>query len=281
MRNSTLLLMLAVALALSACKKDDDANATNNAAAPSGLLGQAADKAKAEGATAALPQPDASKPLTSYRKLGNSNADAMFLYQAVSSLPPDYEKLANGISKEFRDTSDSFRKQELLAALQPQMEQQIAQAKASPYGYITLKYNNNLEAYDFQRKGFPVFSFGENTEKERLGDYSFGKTLNWANRSQVAFAPVGNEAAARLIEGMRTKGRYDNPPLLNVYFFAQSANLNSDEINAVVTRVQVIDKSGRVLAEYGPDGSVSATPGAAAEARPADAASIAADMLGG
>lgn len=279
MRNSTLLLMLAVALALSACKKDDDA--TNNTATPSGLLGQAADKAKAEGAAAALPQPDASKPLSSYRKLGDNNADAMFLYQAVSSLPPDYEKLANGISKEFRDTSDSFRKQELLVALKPQMEQQIAQAKASPYGYITLKYNNNLEAYDFQRKGFPVFSFGENTQKEHLGDYSFGKTLNWVNRGQVAFAPVGDEAAARLIERMRTKDRYDNPPLLNVYFFAQSANLNSDEINAVVTRVQIIDKSGRVLAEYGPDGSVSATPEAAAEARPADAASIAADMLGG
>lgn len=279
MRNSTLLLMLAVALALSACKKDDDA--TNNTATPSGLLGQAADKAKAEGAAAALPQPDASKPLSSYRKLGDNNADAMFLYQAVSSLPPDYEKLANGISKEFRDTSDSFRKQELLVALKPQMEQLIAQAKASPYGYITLKYNNNLEAYDFQRKGFPVFSFGENTQKEHLGDYSFGKTLNWVNRGQVAFAPVGDEAAARLIERMRTKDRYDNPPLLNVYFFAQSANLNSDEINAVVTRVQIIDKSGRVLAEYGPDGSVSATPEAAAEARPADAASIAADMLGG
>jgi len=90
MRNSTLLLMLAVALALSACKKDDDA--TNNTATPSGLLGQAADKAKAEGAAAALPQPDASKPLSSYRKLGDNNADAMFLYQAVSSLPPDYEK---------------------------------------------------------------------------------------------------------------------------------------------------------------------------------------------
>ena len=259
MHHRNLIFLALATLAVAACNKDGGANDTagnDDDAQASGLLDKVVGKVKKEQAQAAIPQPDSKVPLSSYRKLGDKNADAMFLYQAVSSLPPDYEKLAQGFSKEFRETSDSFRKQELLAALQPQMEQQITQAKASPYGYITLNYNNNLESYDFQRKGFPVFSFGENTQQERLGDYNSGKALNWVNRSQVAFAPVADEAAARVIEGMRTKGRYNNPPLLNVYFFAQSANLNSDEINAVVTHVQITDKSGRVLAEYGPDGSV-------------------------
>lgn len=284
MTKTMLTLAIAATLALTGCKKDTGSgggDATADAAMPTGLLGEATGKAQAAAAEAALPQPDKTRPLASYRKLANGT-DALFLYQAASSLPPDYEKLAQAYSSEFRETSDSFRKQELLAALKPQMEQLVGQAKASPYAYITLKYNNNLEAYDFQRKGFPVFSFGENTQQERVGDYSSGKTLNWVNRSQVAFAPVADETAARAIESMRTNGKYNNPPLLNVYFFAQSANLNSDEINAVVTGVQIIDKSGRVLAEYSPDGSVPAqTPQPEPDIRTSeDAADAAASAAG-
>lgn len=254
MRNTHLILMIAALLALSGCKKDDTTEAPEDAAAPTGMLGAATDKAKAH-AAAAVPQPDANKPLASYRELDTDSTDAMFLYQAVSNMPPDFEKLAAKYSKEYQETSDSFRKQELLTALKPQMEQMIAQAKSSPYASITLKYSNNLEAYDFQRKGFPVFAFGENVRQEVLGEYPNTNSLTWINRGQVAFAPVANESAAREIENLRTRHQYDKPPLVKVYFFAQSANLNSDEINAVVTRVQITDKSGRVLADYGPDGS--------------------------
>ena len=247
-------------LAIAGCKKPDDATSRDNASAPTGLLAQAAEKAKAEAPKPALPMPDPDKPLSSYTNMDESGSDAIFLYQAASNMPPDFEMLAAQYSKEYRETSDSFRKQELLTALKPQIEQRIAQAKVSPYAQITLNYNNNLEAYDFQRKGFPVLSFAENTKQETLGDdYDSYKKLNWVNGSQVAFAPIADETVAREVEGMRTRQRYDNPPLLKVYFFAQSVDLNSNVINALVTRVQVTDKSGRVLAEYGPDGSVPVT----------------------
>lgn len=48
---------------------------------------------------------------------------------------------------------------------------------------------------------------------------------------------------------------YNDRPQLKVHFFAQSADLSDQKVNAVVTHVQIIDESGRVLAGYGPDGS--------------------------
>ena len=251
MNYTPLTFALTAMLALSACKPDPAVVAAKDAEERAET--EIAAKAEAE---AKLPQPDMDKPLASYKLLEDSGSDSIFLYQAVSNMPPDFEKLAGMYSKEYREASDSFRKQELLTALKPQMQQHIADAQSSPYAYIKLDYNNNLEAYDFQRKGFPVFSFGENTRKEVLGDYNSSSTLNWINKSQVAFAPIADESVAREIEGMRTKQRHNNPPRLKVYFLAQSADLNSNEINAYVTRVQIVDKSGRVLAEYGPDGSV-------------------------
>lgn len=275
MRNSTLLLMVAVALALSACKKDDDANVTNNAAAPSGLLGQAADKAKAEGAAAALPQPDANKPLSNYDEVDAGN-QVMFLYVAASKLPPDYTKLAEAYSKEYRNTNDAFRRNDLLQAIKPQLDQKIAQAKADPYGWMQVD-EANLGTYDFQRKGFPVGEFDDGRYRYFNDNYSY--KIGWSNYRQLAFLPVTDEALARQIEA--TRSNYGNRPRLKVYFFAQSADLDNERVEALVTHVQLTDHSGRVLAEYGPDGSVSATPEAAPESAPADAASIAADMLGG
>ena len=58
------------------------------------------------------------------------------------------------------------------------------------------------------------------------------------------------EATARELEALR--GKWDRKPHLKVFFFAQSADLNAQKVNAYVTHVQVTDRTGRVLAEYGP-----------------------------
>ena len=241
-------------LALTACKKDDAKADTEAASAPSGLLGnataEATAKAKATEAKAALPQPDAGKPLAAYTELESGN-QIMFLYVAASKLPPDYSKLASSYSKEFRDTSDAFRQNDLLQAIKPQLEQKIAQASADPYGWMEVD-DARLGAYDFQRKGFPVGEFEDG--RYRYFNDAYDYKIGWANYSQLAFAPVADEAIARQLESMRTG--YSNTPRLKIYFFAQGADLDNERVKALVTRVQITDKSGRVLAEYGPDGSV-------------------------
>ena len=241
-------------LALSACKKDDAKADAEGASAPSGLLGnataEATAKAKAAEARASLPQPDAAKPLAAYTELESGN-QIMFLYVAASKLPPDYTKLASAYSKEFRDTSDAFRQNDLLQAIKPQLEQKIAQASADPYGWMEVD-DARLGAYDFQRKGFPVGEFEDG--RYRYFNDAYDYKIGWANYTQLAFAPVADEAIARQLESMRTG--YSNTPRLKIYFFAQGADLDNERVKALVTRVQITDKSGRVLAEYGPDGSV-------------------------
>ena len=238
-------------LALSACKKDEAAPAHEGAAPPSGLLGQATAEARIAEAKAALPQPDAAKPLSSYPEL-KSGQQIMFLYVAASRLPPDYPKLVESFSQEYRNTNDSFRRNDLIQAITPQIDQKIAEASAMPYAWMEIDDNGSLDAYDFSRKGFPVAEFASSRTRY-FGD-AYAYKITWSNGHQLAFARVADEAAARQIETMR--GDYRNRPRLKVYFFAQSADLNNQTVNALVTRVQIIDKTGRVLAEYGPDGSV-------------------------
>ena len=237
-------------LALSACKKEAANADAAGASAPTGLLGQATAEARVAEAKAALPQPDAGKPLSTYAELDSGN-QLMFLYVAASRLPPDFTKLARSYSKEFRNTSDSFRQNDLLQAIKPQLDQRIAQARADPYGWMDVD-NAELGAYDFQRKGFPVGAFEEGSYRYFYDNSDY--RLGWANGPQLAFAPVPDEAIARQLESMRTG--YSNTPRLKIYFFAQSADLDNERVKALVTRVQITDKSGRVLAEYGPDGSV-------------------------
>lgn len=253
MKPQILTAALAVALAVTACKNNEDAPAP---AAPEGLLGQATAQAKTAEAKAALPQPDTSRPLSAYTELKSGN-QIMFQYVAASKLPPDFPKLAEAYSSEYRRTNDSFRRNDLLQAIKPQLEAQIAAAEADPYGWMEVD-DARLDAYDFERKGFPVGEFADDRYRY-FGDNS-SYTISWANYNQLSFAPVTDEAAARQLESMRT--RFGNTPRLRVYYMTQSADLNSQRVNAVVTRVQITDRAGRVLAEYGPDGSIApATPG--------------------
>ena len=250
MDKKILALMTVAVLAATSCKKEGDATDTNKAAAPSGMLGTAAVKATASAAQAALPQPDPGKALSTYPEL-DSGEQLMFHYVAASALPPDLDKLAESYSSEYRQTTDTFRKRDLLQALQPQIEQKIQQAKAEPYAWMDID-DPELGAYDFERKGFPIGEF--DGKRTRYFNDAYNYKLTWANRDQLKFAPVTDEAAARELESMRTDWR--NKPRLKIYFLGQSADLNEQTLNALVTRVQVVSKSGKVLAEYSPDGSV-------------------------
>lgn len=247
------LLVLATATPLVACGKDDAP--TDNAPAASGALADAVKQAEEISRQEATPKADPAKPLSTYPEV-KSGQQVMFLYLAASKLPHDFEKLAESFSREYRQSNDAFRRNDLLQALKPQLEQGIAQAAENPYGWVDLS-DADLQTYDFTRKGFTV---GEFTSSGRYRYFNDASTYHytWVNGEQVAFAPIEDEAIARELEAMRSK--WNATPRLKVYFFAQSADLNSSTVNAVVTRVQITDRSGRVLVEYGPDGSVPVTP---------------------
>ena len=109
--------------------------------------------------------------------------------------------------------------------------------KRQPYGWMDIDDSDNLGAYDFARKGFPIEEF--QSERYRYVNDASEYKLSWANHDQVAFAPVPDETVARQLESMRTN--YSNKPRLKIFFFAQSADLNEQKVDALVTHVQITD----------------------------------------
>lgn len=248
MKTATLIaLPLTMGLALSACKQDETTDVSPTTPAPSAMMAEAAKQAEIDAKAAALPKPDLTRPLSAYPEL-DSGKQVMFLYLAASKLPPDYEKVASAYSSDYRETRDSFRKHDLLEAIRPQLDAEIASARKSPYAWMAIDDSGVLGGYDFERGGFPVDEFAERRMRYFYDNSDY--KLTWANADAVAFAPVKDEAVARRIEQMRTD--YGNKPQLKVYFFAQSADMDQRLVNAYVIRVQVVDRNGLVLAEYGP-----------------------------
>ncbi|MDE2148774.1 MAG: DUF4852 domain-containing protein [Gammaproteobacteria bacterium] len=231
--TSTLSAVVAAAalLALSACGQHDkaasrapasDVAATPRPAAPD------------------LPTADPDTPEGSYVTL-TRGAQLMFLYEAFSGLPPDYERMATELSSEYRGTSDSFRKHDLLEALKVRYSAAIGQAKAHPY-VIWEDNDSGLQAYDFDRKGFalnnPLFHDGGYGYMNDLG----GFRLNFTNGSAAGFIPMADQNLARRIESIRV---HRGIPM-KIYAFVQSADdAGGRTVHAQVVKLEFLDPGSR------------------------------------
>jgi len=229
-------------------------------------------------------------PLDRYVEVGNPNAhpeqgfDLIAFNAAISQvdpkLLPDFDLLARLSSKDYGRTQDAFKKRELLAALQPKLEERIAHFQANPYIATVYTYKNNIEGYDFTRNAFPVNVF----KAERMLFAGNGLLFHYdlKNEAAASYFPVSDEALAQRIETLRTSG---STPRLKAYFAADRKPTNSNatafnhyltnDIPLTVTRLQLVDRDGTVLADYAPDQS--GTPQASSEVQ-ANAASIANDF---
>lgn len=196
---------------------------------------------------AALPKPDPSTPDSTYLPI-TDGSQLMFLYAANSGLPPDYEQLATQYSSDYRGTQDSFRKRDLIAALTPKIDAQIADAKAHPY-LVWTDSSPNLGHYDFNRKGFPVNTpllsdggFGY------LSNFGYGANyqLGFDNSSGYRFIPVADEAVAKDIE--RLVGQYGTLAL-KISAFARSTLDNNHAVIAHIMKMQLVGPNQQVLVE--------------------------------
>ena len=197
---------------------------------------------------ASLPTPDPNTPDSSYLPINNAD-QLMFLYAANSGLPADYQSMAENFSEDYRNIRDTFRKRDLLTALTPKLDDKIADAKAHPY-LLWTDSSPGLDHYDFNRKGFAV-----NTAL--LSGSGFGYISNMYGRNhQIAFSngedfqflPVADETTAREIESMI--GNYNAHLELKIFAFAQSTDDNQHAVLAKITRIQLVGKGNRMLAEH-------------------------------
>lgn len=244
MIRRTLPALLAATL-LCACSKSAP-SASAPASTPSlsratspAAVAQAAKQAKA----ASLPQPNWATPDSEYVEI-TKGTQVMFLDAAFSGLPPNYDKMAQAYSSDYRNTSDDFKKHDLLAALQPKLDAGIADAKAHPY--ITWTDDSpNLGHYDFNQHGFSVgtvlFQSGH------LNFYDANYNLAVTNGRAFRQLQVADEAKARAIEAL--VGKWPGMHL-RIYAFAQSTDESgTPTVQALVTKVQLLDSHNQVLFE--------------------------------
>lgn len=191
-----------------------------------------------------LPRPDGNMPDSSYVTVTSGN-QLMFLYTALSGLPPDWDAMARNYSSDYARANDAFRKHDLLSALKPRMQAAIADAKAHPY-IIWNAGDPGLSAYDFTRKGFPVGTGQIDPSGYVYVSDNSSYHLGFTNGSSFQFLPVPDENVAKRIEQLRAS--YTNMSL-RVFAFAQSADPSNDTVKAVITKVQLLGPHNELLLE--------------------------------
>lgn len=243
---STLTLTLTL---LAACGKKDDGSAAPPAA-PS--LADARDpqalaKAAEVQRTATLPQADPATPAGAYQAIDSGN-QLMYLFYAVSGLPPDMDQIAERLSQDYRSTQDSFKRQDLLKVLAPRVKSEIA--AAGQHRYVIWEADSELlERYDFEHKRFPVKpAFWKGEGNFYFNDNSLYR-LSFKGGDKLQSLPVADEAMAREIEG---KVNQYGALRLRIYAFVQDADLNSKLLKSQTIKLELLDKKGRLLAGSAP-----------------------------
>ena len=187
------------------------------------------------------PAADKSVPLESYVEM-SSGKQAMFAYLAVDSMPLNYEKVAGQLSQDYRSQSDEFKKRDMLAAMKPAIDAEVAKAKKGGYYYMSI--DDRLENYNFDNKAFPHTGFSEGGYRYfyDMSDYK----LKFSNSAQYRSIKVADENLAREIEALRSKG--SNLETV-IYFYVNATELGSDYAIAEITKVKIKEKSGKTLVE--------------------------------
>lgn len=241
--RSILIKIITITLASSmifigACSKSGTpGNKTDNNSGNKPIQSQEAQKVAA---VAALPNADPNTPPDKYVQL-NSGNQLMFMYYGLLNMPVDYDKIASSYSQDFRSTNDEFKKKDILNALKPRIDSEIANAKN--IRYFCVDFDAQLGHYDFNTKGFPVNNaigpdgfayFYDNANYK----YSF------TNGNSFKLLKVVDEAKARQIENMVNK----YPAMkLTMYVFTQDADPSNLQIKCQIVKMKLADHHGNEL----------------------------------
>ena len=189
---------ICAAALLMACSKKDEAPPVSLKDASSPTAVKAAVEEKR---AATAPKADKSIPLEQYQEL-DSGKQLLFAYIAFSGMPLDYNNVASQISKEYARESDDFKKRDLLEALKPSIDKEVAKAKETRYFYMDM--DENVGNYDFDAKAFPIPALADSKSIRYFYDLNQYQ-LTFANSDAFNKLSVTDESTARTIEGLRTK----------------------------------------------------------------------------
>lgn len=237
------LIFSAIVLGLIGCS-DKSANDTENKPNLTDVISQkSAEVVKNEVVQISLPIADKAMPTESYVEY-NSGNQLMFSYLALVSMPIDYKQIAKHYSVDYARESDEFKKNDLLTALKPKIDSEVAKANSQRYIKI-LNNNYQLKKYDFEIKGFSLDgSIGESNSYRYYGDNSEYK-LGYTNGEAFRHLKVSVEDDARKIETMRSNYEQMN---ITIYCFIKDTDPSTKTVKAEIIKVVLRDKEGNVLA---------------------------------
>lgn len=249
MRKASFLLACVASSVLIACGSKDNTSSSPSSNKPAPV-------ATAAQPGAPLPSASSSVALEQHQKL--SPEGLIYLYHALSGLPIDYEKIAGQASAEFRSTTDTFKKKEILEALKPQINAGIANAKSSGrYLYLDFQPGQvSLGHYDLGMKSFPIKNLPTD-EGSYLSLTTSPYRLVFTNGSSYKALPMSDEAKAREVEAAIAHGikvgytSYSDvfPTTSRVYLFAQASDSNQQAVKFQIVKLVIKTTSDQPFAE--------------------------------
>lgn len=246
MRNSVLTSISAASLlmlALTACSDNKQPEKPVSTAAEQVEVAKEVSSTPAAPAptVSKLPNGDVDRALSDYAEWQGNN-QIMFLFYALSKLPVDYDKVMLNYSEEYRNSHDTFRKNDLKKALKDQIDAEIASAAGLQYLKTTWNYFS-IQSYDFDSLSFPQTNL-ENGSYFYWNDGYHTYQLHFTNGDDFKNLVVEDEATARKIEELRSQYRTFN---LNLYTYVQAADPAKNAVKVQVVAVELTDERGNVL----------------------------------
>jgi len=189
----------------------------------------------------ALPKGDRATPDNAFIEI-NSGKQVMMAYLAFAKLPIDYKKVAEDYSPEFSNALDEFRKNDLLKALQPRIDSDVKVAESQRY--VKLSFDAALKGYDFDSKGFPLYSIPWDGDGYTYFSDAQTYRVSYSNGGNFKSVVVPDEVLARKMEEMRSKFQSFN---FVVYAFIQDADVGNNALKVEILRIDVLDRNDRKL----------------------------------
>lgn len=188
--------------------------------------------------------PNPKTPDSDYTKI-ISYADFLYVFANLDTRQnTDYASIAESISKNYRNTSDSFAKQDIVQQLKPSVDQKIAEFKGKKYFSIDPERigSDKLSAYNFETKSFKNTSL---TKYWRFWDSNLGNIpeVYWMNDAKFENVRVDDYETAKRMESLRVAGKLKE----TLYMYVNNADMRTRSLYAYLTKIVYTDPAGNII----------------------------------
>lgn len=186
---------------------------------------------------------DKTIPLSSYTEL-QSGSQIAVLYYFYAKAPLPAANLALSFDTDYQNTSDAFRREDLLKSLTPRYEAQQKTEAAFPYFKVRLMAS--LGHYNAQTKSFPLLDLGvDGNSRLSMNDSSDYAIVPRGDARFNSIVPA-NEADARALEAKVSASGNNRLPI-NVDLYVKAADTLSyaarKDVVAKVVAIHVADQN--------------------------------------